>query len=106
MDLSKLKEALKRELQQELQREDQQEEPQEMTTKPLEELQWDMHVDTPEEFQQMGEDIRVQGGQESGPMSQLIFNPETGEFLTRPEGEFVFPGEMNVTDMTDDGFAC
>ena len=53
----------------------------------------------------MGEDIRVQGGQGTGKMTELVFNPDTGEFETRAEGSTPRPGEMNVTEMTDEGFA-
>ena len=53
----------------------------------------------------MGEDIRVQGGQGTGKMTELVFNPDTGEFETRAEGSIPGPGEMNVTEMTDEGFA-
>lgn len=53
----------------------------------------------------MGEDIRVQGGQGSGTMTELVFNPLTGEFETRAEGSSVEAGEMNVTEMTKEGFA-
>lgn len=56
-------------------------------------------------LEKMGEDIRVQGGQGRGDMTELIFNPVTGEFETRAIGSSLSTGEMNVTDMTDEGFA-
>lgn len=56
-------------------------------------------------LEQMGEDIRVQGGQGSGSMTELIFDPVTGEFVTKSQGANVGAGEMNVTDMTKEGFA-
>lgn len=31
-------------------------------------------------LEQMGNDVRVQGGQGTGTMSELVFNPATGEF--------------------------
>jgi hypothetical protein len=56
-------------------------------------------------LEQMGENIRVQGGQGSGDMTELVFNPLTGEFETRAQGSGLSDGEMNVTEMTDEGFA-
>ena len=56
-------------------------------------------------LEKMGEDIRVQGGQGSGSMTELIFDNNTGEFVTRPKGEELNPNEMGVTDMTKEGFA-
>ena len=58
-----------------------------------------------QDLKKMGEDIRVQGGQGTGKMTELVFNPDTGEFETRAEGSTPRPGEMNVTEMTDEGFA-
>ncbi len=57
-------------------------------------------------LEKMGEDIRVQGGQGTGDMTELVFNPLTGEFETRAPGSSLSSGEMNVTEMTDEGFAC
>lgn len=54
--------------------------------------------------EQLGEDVRVQGGQGSGDMTELIFDPVTGEFVTKPEGSSTGRNEMNVTGMTEDGF--
>lgn len=56
-------------------------------------------------LEEMGEDIRVQGGQGSGAMTELIFDSVTGEFVTKPKGSSAGAGEMNVTDMTKEGFA-
>lgn len=56
-------------------------------------------------LEQMGEDIRVQGGQGSGNMTELIYNPVTGEFETVPVGTRTNGDRSNVTDMTKDGFA-
>lgn len=58
-----------------------------------------------QDLEKMGEDIRVQGGQGSGTMTELVFNPLTGEFETKAEGTSVEEGEMNVTEMTKEGFA-
>lgn len=56
-------------------------------------------------LEKMGEDIRVQGGQGHGDMTELVFNPITGEFETRAPGSSLSTGEMNITDMTNEGFA-
>lgn len=57
------------------------------------------------ELENLGEKVRVQGGQGSGTMSELVFDPVTGEFRTIEPGEDVSDDEMNVTEMTDEGFA-
>lgn len=56
-------------------------------------------------LEQMGEDIRVQGGQGSGSMTELFFDQDSGEFVTKPKGSSVGAGKMNVTGMTEEGFA-
>ena len=56
-------------------------------------------------FEQMGNDVRTQGGQGSGTMSELVFNPATGEFETRAAGSETNGNEMIVTEMTREGFA-
>lgn len=56
-------------------------------------------------FEQMGNDVRTQGRQGTGRMSELFFNTTTGEFETRAEGSAANDGEIIVTEMTDDGFA-
>lgn len=53
----------------------------------------------------MGEDIRVQGGQGSGDMTELVFDPVSGTFVTKKQGASTGRNEMNVTDMTREGFA-
>ena len=56
-------------------------------------------------FEQMGNDVRTQGGQGSGTMSELVFNPVTGEFETRAPGSGTADEVMIVTEMTKEGFA-
>lgn len=56
-------------------------------------------------FEKMGEDVRVQGGQGNGTMSELVFNPITGEFETVAPGSAPHGSEMIVTGMTKEGFA-
>ena len=53
----------------------------------------------------MGNDVRTQGGQGSGTMSELVFNPVTGEFETRAPGSGTVGEGMIVTEMTKEGFA-
>ncbi|MBQ0029801.1 MAG: hypothetical protein KBT32_05125 [Bacteroidales bacterium] len=57
---------------------------------------------------EIGEDVRIQGGQGTGSgtgtMSELVFNPTTGEFETVAQGSTQGDG-MIVTDMTSEGFA-
>ena len=57
------------------------------------------------QFEKMGEDIRIQGGQESGDMTELVYNEVTGEFEIKPQGSSTTGSETNVTAMTRDGFA-
>lgn len=56
-------------------------------------------------LEKMGEDIRVQGGQGTGKMTDLIYNETTGEWETRAQGSQANDDESIVTDMTKDGFA-
>ena len=56
-------------------------------------------------LEQMGNDVRIQSGQGTGTMSELVFNPATGEFETKPAGSVTSGSEMNVTEMTKEGFA-
>ena len=56
-------------------------------------------------FEEMGNDVRTQGGQGTGTMSELVFNPATGEFETRSPGSGTSGDEMIVTEMTKEGFA-
>jgi hypothetical protein len=51
--------------------------------------------------EKLGEEVRKQG--EGTAMTELTFNPATGEFEQRPEGSSG-PGEV-VTTMTKEGFA-
>ena len=56
-------------------------------------------------FEQMGNDVRTQGGQGTGTMSELVFNPSTGEFETVAQGTITNGEGMIVTEMTKEGFA-
>ena len=58
-----------------------------------------------QDLSKMGEDIRVQGGQGSGDMTELVFDPVSGTFVTKKQGASTGRNEMNVTDMTREGFA-
>lgn len=53
----------------------------------------------------LGKEVRTQGGQGTGTMSELVFNPETGEFETIARGEDTEGSEIIVTEMTKEGFA-
>jgi hypothetical protein len=53
--------------------------------------------------EQFGEQVRVQGQTNGGSMTELVFNPTTGEFEQRPKGTSG-AGDV-VTDMTKGGFA-
>lgn len=57
-------------------------------------------------LEKMGEDIRVQGGLSSGKKTKLVFNPTKGEFEALSEDATLENGELNVTDMTNQGFAA
>ncbi len=56
-------------------------------------------------LEQMGKDVRTQGGQGTGTMSELVFNPSTGEFETVAQGTSTNGDNMIVTEMTKEGFA-
>lgn len=56
-------------------------------------------------LEQMGNDVRTQGGQGTGTMSELVFNPVTGEFETIAQGSGSNDEGMIVTEMTKEGFA-
>lgn len=58
-----------------------------------------------QDLRKMGEDIRVQGGQGSGEMTELVYDPASGEFVTQKKGARVDGDDMVVTDMTEEGFA-
>lgn len=51
--------------------------------------------------ERLGEEVRKQG--EGTAMTELVFNPQTGEFEQRPQGT-AGAGDV-VTDMTKGGFA-
>ena len=52
--------------------------------------------------EQFGEEIRKQG--QGKAMTELVFNPMTGEFEQKPSGSYISEGEV-VTEMTEKGFA-
>ena len=56
-------------------------------------------------LEEMGNDVRTQGGQGTGTMSELVFNPTTGEFETVAQGSAPSGNNMIVTEMTKEGFA-
>ena len=56
-------------------------------------------------LEEMGNDVRTQGGQGTGTMSELVFNPTTGEFETVAQGSAPSGSNMIVTEMTKEGFA-
>lgn len=56
------------------------------------------------ELEQMGNDVRIQGGQGTSTMSELVFDPTTGEFETIAQGSKTDESNMVVTEMTMDGF--
>lgn len=55
--------------------------------------------------EQLGEEVRKQGGQGGSTMSELVYDEVTGEFRTVSPGETTNNHEMIVTDMTKEGFA-
>lgn len=60
-------------------------------------------------FEKMGEDVRDEGwkqNQPEGGMTDLVFNPETGEFETKQRSPVDDPDNMIVTEMTREGFAA
>ena len=56
-------------------------------------------------LEQMGNDARIQGGQGTGTMSELVFNPTTREFETVAQGSAPSGSNMIATEMTKEGFA-
>lgn len=58
------------------------------------------------ELNKMAEDIRVQGGQGTGSMNELVYNHLTGEFETVSPSSNINRNSQIVTDMTKAGFAC
>lgn len=57
------------------------------------------------ELEEMGKEIRIQGGKEAGEMTELVFNNDTCEFEIKPQGSRTTDSETNVTAMSRDGFA-
>lgn len=58
------------------------------------------------ELNKMAEDVRVQGGQGTGSMNELVYNNETGEFETVTSSSAnIDRNGLIVTDMTKEGFA-
>lgn len=55
--------------------------------------------------ERLGDEVRKQGGQGGSTMSELVFDPTTGEFRTSNPGESTSGDEMVVTEMTKEGFA-
>lgn len=54
-----------------------------------------------------GKTVREQSGLEpsSGKMKDLVFDPDSGEFVAKEKGAALNDGETIVTKMTNDGFA-
>lgn len=57
------------------------------------------------DLEKVANDVRTQGGQGTGTMSELVFNPATGEFETVAQGSATSGSNMIVTEMTKEGFA-
>lgn len=55
-------------------------------------------------LEQMCNDVRIQGGQGTSTMSELVFDPTTGEFNTIAQGSKTDDSNMVVTEMAMDGF--
>lgn len=53
------------------------------------------------ESERLGEEVKKQG--EGTAMTELVFDPQSGEFVQRPKGT-AGTGEV-VTKMTEEGFA-
>ena len=56
-------------------------------------------------LENLGENVRVQGGQAHGKMTDLVFDTTTGEFRTVTPNEPLRSQDMDVTEMTREGFA-
>jgi hypothetical protein len=56
----------------------------------------------------LGTAVREQGGlkKTTGTMSELVFDPVTGEFVVKDKGAALSEGEEVVTEMTNNGFAA
>lgn len=58
------------------------------------------------ELTKLAEDVRVQGGQGTGSMNELVYNNETGEFETVSSASAnIDRSGIVVTSMTKEGFA-
>ena len=55
------------------------------------------------EFERFGEQIKRQGENQGGTMTQLVYNPDTGEFEQVAKGS-AHVGDV-VTEMREKGFA-
>jgi hypothetical protein len=56
-----------------------------------------------QELERFGEQIKRQGENQGGTMTQLVYNPDTGEFEQVAKGS-AHVGDV-VTEMTEKGFA-
>jgi len=56
---------------------------------------------------ELGKAVREQGGMEpsSGKMTDLVFDPVSGDFVVKDKGTNLDGGETIVTEMTNNGFA-
>ena len=56
----------------------------------------------------LGNAVREQGGlkKTTGNMSELVFDPVSGEFVVKDKGAALNEGEEVVTEMTNNGFAA
>lgn len=54
---------------------------------------------------ELGKNVRIQGGQATGKMTDLVYDPITGTFKTCPVGNTPATSDMIVTEMTKEGFA-
>lgn len=59
---------------------------------------------TEKELSQLGESVRDQGIRQESALTDLVFDPTTGEFKQVPKGTQSDPGDV-VTEMTEKGFA-
>lgn len=57
------------------------------------------------ELNRLAEDVREQGIKQEASMTQLVFDPVSGEFHPITRGNRPSSGEI-VTEMTENGFAC
>lgn len=59
---------------------------------------------TERELNKLGESVRDQGINQESALTDLVFDPSTGEFKQVPKGTKTGPGDV-VTEMTEKGFA-